>query len=188
MLVVMKPDATVSEISGVIKAIESLGLKPHPTRGSDRTIVGVTEAIGSIDLGFLENTDGVEQVLPISKAYKMVSREFKQENTVVKVGGVAAEGVDVGGNNFVVFAGPCAVESYEQVSSTARAVRDAGARVLRGGAFKPRTSPYSFQGMGEEGLELLAEARETTGLSIVTEVPLPAGKDIPILIRPWSLL
>ena len=173
MLVVMKPDATMSEISGVIKAIESLGFKPHPTRGSDRTIVGVTEAIGSVDLGFLEKTDGVDQVLPISKAYKMVSREFKQENTVVKVGGVAADGVDVGGPNFVVIAGPCAVESYEQVSTTARAVHDTGARILRGGAFKPRTSPYSFQGMGEEGLKILAAARQETGLPVVTEVMTP---------------
>jgi 3-deoxy-7-phosphoheptulonate synthase len=169
----MKPDATVSEISGVIKSIESLGFKPHPNRGSDRTIIGVTEAIGPADLGFLQTTAGVEQVLPISRAYKMVSREFRQDNTVVKVGGAASDGVDVGGENFVVIAGPCAVESGEQVSSTARAVRDAGARILRGGAFKPRTSPYSFQGLGEEGLKILAAARRETGLPVVTEVMTP---------------
>ncbi len=173
MLVVMKPTATVSEISYVIKSIESLGLKPHPTRGSDRTIIGVTEAIGTADLGFLENTGGVEQVLPITKAYKMVSRQFKQDDTIVKVGGMSADGVDVGGDSFVVFAGPCAVESYDQVSTTARAVCDAGARILRGGAFKPRTSPYSFHGLGEEGLKILMAARQETGLPVVTEVMTP---------------
>jgi 3-deoxy-7-phosphoheptulonate synthase len=174
----MKPDATVSEIGGVIKSIESLGLKPHPTRGSDRTIIGVTEATGNTDLDFLKQAAGVEQVLPISRAYKMVSREFRQDNTVVKVGGAASNGVAVGGDYFAVMAGPCAVESYEQVSATARAVADAGASVLRGGAFKPRTSPYSFQGLGEEGLKILAAARRETGLPVVTEVMTPDLVDL----------
>ena len=168
MLVLMKSDATVTDISGVVKAIEKLGLKPHPTRGTDRTIIGVVEAKGGTDLSFLEARDGVEQVVPISKAYKMVSREFKPDNTIVKV-----NGVDVGGKNFVVFAGPCAVEAPDQVAATARAVRKSGASILRGGAFKPRTSPYSFQGMGEEGLRILRAAKAETGLPIVTEVTSP---------------
>jgi 3-deoxy-7-phosphoheptulonate synthase len=168
MLILMKSDATVSEISRVIKSIENLGLKPHPTRGSDRTIIGVVEAGGGADLSFLEKAEGVEEVIPINKAYKMVSREFKPEGTVVKVNGVA-----IGGDNFVVMAGPCAVESQEQVTATARAVRDCGASILRGGAFKPRTSPYSFQGLGEEGLKILRAAKMETGLPIVTEVISP---------------
>ena len=168
MLVLMKADATVAQISGVIKALEKLGLKPHPTRGSDRTIIGVVEARGGTDLSFLEKIQGVEQVIPISKAYKMVSREFQPEDTIVKV-----DGVEVGGKNFVVFAGPCAVEAPDQVLATARAVRDGGASILRGGAFKPRTSPYSFQGLGEEGLKILRTAKAETGLPIVTEVVSP---------------
>jgi 3-deoxy-7-phosphoheptulonate synthase len=168
MLVIMKPDATVSDIGSVIKKIESLGLKPHPTRGTDRTIIGVVKARGETDLSFLEKAAGVDQVLPISKAYKMVSREFKPENTVVKVNGVA-----IGGEHFVVMAGPCAVEAHDQVLATARAVKDAGAKIMRGGAFKPRTSPYSFQGLGEEGLRILRAAKMETHLPIVTEVISP---------------
>jgi 3-deoxy-7-phosphoheptulonate synthase len=173
MLVIMKTDATVSDIGGVIKKIESMGFKPHPTRGTDRTIIGVVEVRGGTDLSFLEKAEGVEQVVPITKAYKMVSREFKPENTVVKVNGVA-----VGGENFVVFAGPCAVEASDQVITTAHAVKKAGARILRGGAFKPRTSPYSFQGLGEEGLQILLAAKRETGLPIVTEVISPDLVDV----------
>jgi 3-deoxy-7-phosphoheptulonate synthase len=165
MLVLMKPDATVSQISGVVREIEHLGLKPHPTRGADRTVIGVVEARGGTDLSFLKKSEGVEQVIPISKAYKMVSREFKPDNTVVSVA--------VGGDNFVVFAGPCAVEAPDQVVATARAVRSSGASILRGGAFKPRTSPYSFQGLGKEGLKILRTAKAETGLPIVTEVVSP---------------
>ncbi|MCK4775045.1 MAG: 3-deoxy-7-phosphoheptulonate synthase [Candidatus Krumholzibacteria bacterium] len=168
MLVIMKPDAAVAEISGVIKAIESMGLRPHPNRGADRTIIGVVEAGGGADLSFLKESAGVDQVIPINKAYKMVSREFKPENTVVNAGGVA-----IGGDRFVVMAGPCAVETHDQVMSTARAVAEGGGRILRGGAFKPRTSPYSFQGLGEEGLKILLAAKGETGLPIVTEVIAP---------------
>jgi 3-deoxy-7-phosphoheptulonate synthase len=171
MLVVMRSDATVSEIDGVIRTIESIGLRPHATAGADRTIVAVADAIGagqaqcSTDLRFLEDSAGVEQVVPVSKAYEMVSREFKSVDTVVQVDGAA-----IGGDRFVVMAGPCAVETREQVMATARAVRNGGAKVLRGGAFKPRTSPYSFRGLGEEGLKILRDARGETGLPIVTEV------------------
>lgn len=168
MIVVMQPEATIAEISVVIKSIESMGLKPHPTRGADRTIIGVIDLRQETDLAPLEGCPGVEQIIPITKAYKMVSREFKPDNTVVNVGDVA-----IGGDSFVVMAGPCAVEGAEQVISAAHAVKDAGARVLRGGAFKPRTSPYSFQGLGEEGLKILLAAKRETGLPIVTEVISP---------------
>jgi len=168
MIVVMKSDATMADISGVVKALESMGCKPHPTRGADRTVIGVVDARQGADFSHLEGAPGVEQVIPITKAYKMVSREFRPQNTVVNVNGVA-----VGGDRFVVMAGPCAVENREQVLTAARAVRDAGASILRGGAFKPRTSPYSFQGLGEEGLRILLAAKRETGLPVVTEVISP---------------
>jgi 3-deoxy-7-phosphoheptulonate synthase len=168
MIVVMKSGATMSDISGVVKTLESMGLKPHPTRGADRTIIGVVEAREGSDFGPIESAPGVEQVIPITKAYKMVSREFKPQNTVVNVNGVA-----VGGDRFVVMAGPCAVENREQVLTAARAVKKGGAAILRGGAFKPRTSPYSFQGLGEEGLKILLAAKRETGLPVVTEVISP---------------
>ncbi len=168
MIVVMKSDATMSDVSNVIRTLESMGLKPHPTRGAERTIIGVVEARDDTDFKPLESAPGVEQVIPITKAYKMVSREFKPENTVVRVNGVS-----IGGDGFVVMAGPCAVESSEQVISTAHAVKKAGAHVLRGGAFKPRSSPYSFQGLGEEGLKILLAAKKETGLPIVTEIVSP---------------
>jgi len=168
MIVVMKSDASMSDISGVIKALESMGYKPHPTRGAERTIIGIPNAREGTDFGTLASACGVEQVIPITKAYKLVSREFKPQNTVVTVNGVA-----VGGNEFVVMAGPCAVEGRDQVMDAARAVRASGASILRGGAFKPRTSPYSFQGLGEEGLRILLAAKRETGLPIVTEVISP---------------
>ncbi len=168
MIVVMKADATMSDISGVIKSLEAMGFKPHPARGADRTIIGIADAREGVDFSQLEGATGVEQVIPITRAYKMVSREFKPENTVVNVNGVA-----VGGDKFVVMAGPCAVENREQVLTAARAVKEGGACILRGGAFKPRTSPYSFQGLGEEGLKILLAAKRETGLPIVTEVISP---------------
>jgi 3-deoxy-7-phosphoheptulonate synthase len=168
MIVVMKAEATMMEISSVVKALESMGYKPHPTRGADRTIIGVVDARQGADLSPLETAPGVEQVIPITKAYKLVSREFRPQNTVVNV-----SGVPVGGERFVVMAGPCAVENRDQVLTAARAVRDGGASILRGGAFKPRTSPYSFQGLGEEGLRILLAAKRETGLPIVTEVISP---------------
>jgi 3-deoxy-7-phosphoheptulonate synthase len=168
MIVVMKSDASMSDISSVIKTLESMGYRPHPTRGAERTIIGIADARDGADFSLLSTAVGVEQVIPITKAYKMVSREFKPQNTVVNVSGVA-----VGGKEFVVMAGPCAVENREQVLSAARAVRASGASILRGGAFKPRTSPYSFQGLGEEGLQILLAAKRETGLPIVTEVITP---------------
>jgi 3-deoxy-7-phosphoheptulonate synthase len=168
MIVVMKADATMSDISSVIKSLEAMGFKPHPTRGADRTIIGIADAREGADFTQLEGATGVEQVIPITRAYKMVSREFRPQNTIVNINGVA-----VGGDKFVVMAGPCAVENREQVLTAARAVKAGGASILRGGAFKPRTSPYSFQGLGEEGLKILLAAKRETGLPIVTEVISP---------------
>jgi 3-deoxy-7-phosphoheptulonate synthase len=164
VLVVMKQDATPEQIRGVAEAVEARGFKAHPIPGAQRTAIGITGNKGALDRPVFESLPGVLEVIPVSHAYKLVSREVKPENTVVRVGGVA-----VGGSDLVVVAGPCAVESREQVLTIARAVKAAGAQLLRGGAFKPRTSPYSFQGLGEEGLRILAEAREATGLPVVTE-------------------
>jgi 3-deoxy-7-phosphoheptulonate synthase len=173
MIVVMKHDATVSQISGVIKSIETLGLKPHPSRGPEQTIIGVIGGENIDQLSGIREMPGVEQVVPINKSYKLVNREFRPEQTIVKVNGIL-----IGGDEFVVMAGPCAVESADQIMSTAAAVKKAGAKILRGGAFKPRTSPYSFQGLGEEALKLLAGAKRETGLPIVTEVTSPELVDM----------
>ena len=168
MIVVMKSDASVSEIGAVLKSIETMGLKPHPSRGPEQTLIGVIGADQDGMLSDLRSMSGVDQIVPVTKSYKLVNKEFRPDRTIVKVNGVS-----IGGDEFVVMAGPCAVESRDQILSTAAAVKEAGARVLRGGAFKPRTSPYSFQGLGEEGLKLLTEAKTETGLPIVTEVTSP---------------
>ncbi len=164
MLVVMRQGATPDEIAGVVRAIEAREWKAHPIPGAQRTAIGITGNRGAVDRPVFESMPGVLEVIPVSHAYKLVSREVKPEDSVVKVGGVA-----VGGGRFVTIAGPCAVESLEQMLTVARQVKAAGATLLRGGAFKPRTSPYSFQGLGEEGLKILATAREETGLPVVTE-------------------
>ena len=168
MIIIMRKDCTQEEIDGVQRRIESHGLKPHLSQGIERTVVGV---LGQTFLELkdeLEVLPGVMEVVPISKPYKLSSREFKNEDTIVRVRDVA-----IGGDGVVVMAGPCAVENEEQVLSTARAVKQAGAQILRGGAFKPRSSPYSFRGMGVQGLQILAKARDETGLPIVTEVMAP---------------
>jgi 3-deoxy-7-phosphoheptulonate synthase len=164
VLVVMRKDATREQIRGVVAAIEARGYKAHPVPGGERTAIGITGNRSAEDLPAFEGLSGVLEVIPVSHAYKLVSREVKAENTVVSIGGVR-----VGGPGLVLVAGPCAVESREQMLTVARMVRESGAQLLRGGAFKPRTSPYSFQGLGEEGLKILAEAREATGLPVVTE-------------------
>jgi 3-deoxy-7-phosphoheptulonate synthase len=173
VLVVMKQGATPEEIRGVVDAIEARGFKAHAIPGAVRTAIGVTGNKGALDRPVFESLPGVLEVIPVSHAYKLVSREVKPEPTVVHVGGVA-----VGGSELVVVAGPCAVESREQMLTIAHAVKAAGVHLLRGGAFKPRTSPYSFQGLGEEGLRLLAEAREATGLPVVTEAVDVEGVDL----------
>ena len=164
MLVVMRQGAAPDEIAGVVGAIEARGFKAHPIPGAQRTAIGITGNRGAVDRPVFESMPGVLEVIPVTHAYKLVSREVKPEDSVVKVGDVA-----VGGSGFVIVAGPCAVESLEQMLTVARQVKAAGAGLLRGGAFKPRTSPYSFQGLGEEGLKILASAREETGLPVVTE-------------------
>ena len=166
MIIVLKPKATKKQIEHLIERIKALGLKPMVSRGTERTIIGVIGSEDVLRVQPLEVIPGVEKVMPVLKPYKLVSREFKPEPTVVDVGG----GVAIGGKALVIMAGPCSVESREMLFETARAVHRAGAQLLRGGAFKPRTSPYSFQGMGEEGLKLLREAARATGMRVVTEI------------------
>ncbi len=164
MLVVMKAQAGPQEIAGVCERIETLGFKPHIIPGEQRTAIGITGNSGPIDPAEIEDLPGVAEAIRVSKPYKLVSRETKRENTVVTV-----NGVPVGGREMVLCGGPCAVESRDQILESAHAVKRAGGQLLRGGAYKPRTSPYSFQGLAEEGLRYLADAREETGLGIVTE-------------------
>jgi len=168
MLVVMQAHATEEQIRSVCERIESLGLKAHPIPGSLRTAIGITGNRGAVDLGVLESMVGVAECIPVSKPYKLVSREVKEEDTVVRVPTPSGE-VSIGGEAIAMIAGPCAVESREQAFAIAERVKRAGARLFRGGAYKPRTSPYSFQGLGEPGLQILAEVRERFGLGIVTE-------------------
>ncbi len=169
MIVVMQARATAKQTGEVIRKIEELGFKPHLSRGEEKTIIGVVGNERKIDPAVFTVLSGVEAVIPILKPYKLASREFKPEDTLISV-----NGLKIGTSEIVVMAGPCAVESEEQVLRAAEAVQKAGAKILRGGAFKPRTSPYSFQGLGEEGLKILARAKEKTGLPIVTEVLEPS--------------
>ena len=164
MLIVMDRSATPAEVSRVVEAAEGMGLKAHPIAGEQRTAVGLTGNRGTIEPAAFENLPGVLEVIKVSHPYKLVSREFHPEDTVVSIGGVP-----VGGTRLAIIAGPCAVESLDQTVTIAREVKARGANLLRGGAYKPRTSPYSFQGLGEEGLRILAAAREETGLPVVTE-------------------
>ncbi|MCX5992326.1 MAG: 3-deoxy-7-phosphoheptulonate synthase [Chloroflexi bacterium] len=183
MIIVMKTGSQDREITDVLARLDNLGLKGHLSRGVERTVIGVVGVTAAVpDLRErLSMIPGVEDVVPISMPYKLASREFKPDDTVIKVGGVA-----IGGNEVVVMAGPCAAETREQVMSTARAVKAAGASILRGGAFKPSTSPYSFRGLGEEGLKLLAEAKEETGLPLITEVLTP--DDVDLVVRYADIL
>jgi len=166
MIVVMKKGASVESIQRVVKRVEEIGLKAHLSVGTERTVIGVIGDWRAIPLQAWEAMAEVERAVPILHRFKLASRDFHPENTVISLG----EGVEIGGKEIVVMAGPCAVESREQMRETAWAVKEAGAKILRGGAFKPRTSPYSFQGLGEKGLELLKEAAAETGLLVITEV------------------
>lgn len=165
MLIVMRPEATAADVEQVAERIRSLGFQPHPIPGSNRTAIGITGNKGELAPDLFDMLPGVAMTIPVSQPFKLVSREVKPERTVVDVDGVA-----VGGNAVVIMAGPCAVESEEQLMAAAQSAKRAGARFLRGGAFKPRTSPYDFQGLKEDGLKLLAAARAETGLKVVTEV------------------
>jgi 3-deoxy-7-phosphoheptulonate synthase len=173
VLVVMRQDATEEQIRGVMRAIEARGFKGHPIPGAQRTAIGITGNRGAVEAPVFESLPGVLEVIPVTHAYKLVSREVKPDDTRVRIGDV-----EVGGEGLVVVAGPCAVESTEQTLRVAREVKKAGAHLLRGGAFKPRTSPYAFQGLGKEGLEILAHAREETGLPVVTEALDGEGVDL----------
>ncbi len=166
MMIVMKTTATEEEIQAVINRVQSAGARAHPSRGDELTVIGAIGDREHIARLELEGSPGVDRVVPIMKPYKLASAQMKRgERTVLDIGGRK-----IGGPNFAMIAGPCTVESREQLLETARAVRDAGGTLLRGGAYKPRTSPYAFQGLGQEGLRLLAEAKEETGLPIVTEL------------------
>jgi 3-deoxy-7-phosphoheptulonate synthase len=165
MIVVMKVGSSDKEIDGVVKRIQSAGLKTHVSQGVERTIIGVVGQIFPELQDMLEMLHGVDEVIRVSKPYKLSSREFHPLDTTVEVGGIT-----IGGKEIVVMAGPCAVESEQQLFETAKAVKAAGANILRGGAFKPSTSPYQFRGLGEPGLELLARVKKEVGLPVITEV------------------
>jgi 3-deoxy-7-phosphoheptulonate synthase len=165
MIVIMKTNATSAQIANVIARVEQMGCSVDVSEGEERTVIGIIGNGRPLDREQLERMDGVERSVPILRPFKLASRDFHPQDTEVRL-----NGVNIGGQQLIVMAGPCSVESREQLLETAHAVKEAGAQVLRGGAFKPRTSPYSFQGLGEEGLKILAEAREQTGLLIVTEV------------------
>jgi 3-deoxy-7-phosphoheptulonate synthase len=168
MIIVMKKGASAQQVSGVVSRVESLGYRVHLSAGEERTIVGVIGDDRPIDRTHFEMLDGVEKTVPILKPFKMASRDMHPQDSIVSL-----DGAKIGGPQIIIMAGPCSVETREQIVETALAVKEAGAHVLRGGAFKPRSSPYSFQGLGEEGLELLAAARDASGLPFVTEVMAP---------------
>ena len=173
MLVVMKKDSSEQELAGVMQKLTQSGLTGHTSKGVERTVIGVVGQTYPEMRDTLELLPGVDEVIPISKPYKLSSREFQPENTTIKVGDVV-----LGGDKLAIIAGPCAVESERQILDTAKAVRAAGACILRGGAFKPSTSPYQFRGLGKQGLEMLAMARAETGLPFITEVLTPQDVEL----------
>ena len=166
MLVVMRATATEEDVRAVCKRIESFGFKPHPIPGAQRTAIGITGNKGAVEQSTLEEMRGVAEVIRVSKPYKLVSRDVKPENTVVRFPGTD---IAVGGKDLIVMAGPCAIETREQAFAIAERVHAAGAQFFRGGAYKPRTSPYSFQGLEEEGLQIMAEVRDRFGMLVITE-------------------
>lgn len=171
----MKPEATEKEKEEVLERIKNLGYKPHVIQGTTRDVIGaVGDERGKFILQSIESMNGVEKVVPILKPYKLASKEVKKEPSIIKI----SENVSIGGTKIVVMAGPCAVESEEQIINVAIAVKSAGASILRGGAFKPRTSPYTFQGLKKEGLKLLSKARKISGLPIITEVVNPETAEL----------
>src|SRR5258708_6795462 len=173
MLIVMKTDANDTQIKGVLAVIEGLGFKGHPMPGATRTAIGITGNQGAVDPSHFENLPGVADAIRVSKPYKLISLDLRPEKTIVRVGDAS-----IGGDELAIIAGPCAIETRTQAFAIAEAVRRSGARFFRGGAYKPRTSPYAFQGLGEEGLKILSEVRDTYGLKIVTEALDEAGVDL----------
>ena len=182
MIIVLRHDATEEQIKHITEKVTKLGLKPMISRGTERTIIGVIGPEDVLRITPLEVFPGVEKVMPVLAPYKLVSREFKEEDTVVDVG----KGVKIGGKKVVVMAGPCAVENFDTLLDIAKAVKASGATVLRGGAFKPRTSPYSFQGLGEQGLKYLKDVADETGLVTITEVMDP--RDVELVARYADIL
>jgi len=169
----MKADATDSQVEAVLRIIEELGFKGHPMPGATRTAIGITGNQGAVDPSHFENLAGVAEAIRVSKPYKLITLDLRPEKTIVRVGDAT-----IGGDELAIIAGPCAIESRAQAFAIAEAVRRSGARFFRGGAYKPRTSPYAFQGLGEEGLKILADVREAYGLKIVTEALDEPGVDL----------
>jgi 3-deoxy-7-phosphoheptulonate synthase len=182
MIIVMRPDASEEQINHIVEKVEKLGLKPHVSKGTERTIIGVIGPEEVLQVTPLEVFAGVEKVMPVLAPYKLVSREFKSEDSAIQVG----KGVVIGGKKITVMAGPCAVEDEKTLLEIAREIKKAGASVLRGGAFKPRTSPYSFQGLGEEGLKILKKVGDEVGLATVSEVMDP--RDVELVARYIDIL
>lgn len=176
MIIVLKPGTSKEERERIVGTIEDAGLSPHVLIGKERTVIAVIGDERKLQQQTLSAIPGVEKALPILSPYKLVSREFKKEDTIIDV-----DGVKIGGGQIVMMAGPCSVETQDLLSGIASEVKAAGARILRGGAFKPRTSPYSFQGLGEEGLKFLAAAKKQTGLPVITEIMDP--RDMPMIIK-----
>ena len=182
MIIVLRPNATDDQINHIIEKVKKLGLTPHVSKGTERTIIGVIGPEDILQVTPLEVFPGVEKVLPVLAPYKLVSREFKQEDSIIDVG----KGQKIGGKKIVVMAGPCAVENRQLLLEVASEVKRSGAKILRGGAFKPRTSPYSFQGIGEEGLKLLNEVGDELGLVTVSEVMDP--RDVALVAKYIDIL
>ncbi len=172
MLIVMKPTAQASDIEKVLQVIEALGYRGHTLPGENRTAIGVTGNRGSIDPAHFENLPGVADAIRVTKPYKLISKDIKPEKSIIKVGNAT-----IGGPELAVIAGPCAIENHKQLFTTAETIAKSGAKFFRGGAYKPRTSPYAFQGLGEEGLKMMVEVREQFGLNIVTEAMDEHGVD-----------
>ncbi len=174
MIIVLKPNATKKQIDHLLERIKALGLKPMVSKGTQRTIIGVIGSEDALRVQPLEVIPGVEKVMPVLKPYKLVSREFKPESTVIRM-----HGLTIGGKGIVIMAGPCSIENRQMLLDTAKTVKRSGAHILRGGAFKPRTSPYSFQGLGEDGLKLLHDVGKAAGMPVVTEIM--DARDLPLL-------
>lgn len=182
MIVILRPDATEEQLKHLVDKAEKLGLKAHISRGVERTIVGFIGPEDVLRVTPLEVFPGVERVMPVLAPYKLVSREFKKDDSVIELG----HGVKIGGKKIIVMAGPCSIEGHDKLLSVAKKVKQMGATVLRGGAFKPRTSPYDFQGLGEEGLKYLSEAAQKVGIATVTEVMDP--RDVALVAKHADVL
>ena len=169
----MEKNASIKQIQDILQFVEDSACTPHVSKGDEKTVIGIVGDERGLVSDKIQTMPGVEKVIPTEKPYKLASREWKKDNTVIHV-----NGMEIGGNRITIIAGPCGVESETQLMEIAQIVKDGGAHILRGGAFKPRTSPYSFQGLGERGLELLAKAREKTGLAVITEVVNPSQVEL----------